>query len=204
MNVLNDPTHGAEDAASADPSEISGDAQALAALLDNVIEENRRLSEAVNRLDVERLAQARAFRPVTYHIRCFALRLRLPLTLYFCQLLRLLAFPVAPYQTNPASNWIRSLPLLSALVAQACIGWGTDDKEFIQVITTRSKRYLSQISKGYRQSYDKDLLGLINAECSGWYAYLARFIVLPPAQSDLRLLDLAMDGLGSNKVINDE
>ena len=85
-------------------------------------------------------------------------------------------------------------------IAQACIGWGTDDKEFIQVITTRSKRYLSQISKGYRQAYNKDLVGLINAECSGWYAYLARFIVLPPAQSDLRLLDLAMDGLGSNKV----
>ena len=58
MNVLNDPTHGAEEAASAEPSEISGDAGALAALLDAVLEENRRLSEAVNSLDVERLAQA--------------------------------------------------------------------------------------------------------------------------------------------------
>ena len=51
----------------------------------------------------------------------------------------------------------------------------------------------------YRATYGQDLNALIRDETSGWYQYLLGFLMLPPAYSDLRLLDLAMDGLGTNE-----
>ncbi len=84
-------------------------------------------------------------------------------------------------------------------LADACIGWGTNDTQFITILTTRCKRYMFRLSREYRKAYDKDLQKLIKEETSGWYAYLARFIVLTPAHADARLLDVAMDGIGSNK-----
>ena len=84
-------------------------------------------------------------------------------------------------------------------LAEACEGWGTDDTALITVLATRSKRYIRRIALQYRATYGKDLNKLIKDETSGWYKYLLQFIVLPPAHSDLRLLDLAMDGLGTTE-----
>ena len=39
----------------------------------------------------------------------------------------------------------------------------------------------------------KELAALIKSECSGWYGYLASFVVLPPAEADIKLLDLALE-----------
>ena len=40
---------------------------------------------------------------------------------------------------------------------------------------------------------------LVDENCEGWYAYLAKFLVLQPSQSDALLLDLALEGeVGSN------
>ena len=79
-------------------------------------------------------------------------------------------------------------------VVDACNGWGTDDTEFIRVISTRSKGYLARLSRDHRDTYGgQDLGALIASETSlsGWFSQLATFIVLSPARSDLRLLDLA-------------
>ena len=56
-------------------------------------------------------------------------------------------------------------------LAEACIGWGTDDTEFITLLATRSKRHLARVSRMYREGYDKDLLMLIEEETSGWCDY---------------------------------
>ena len=42
-------------------------------------------------------------------------------------------------------------------LAEACVGVGTDDTSLIKVISTRDKRFLSRVSKGYRAFYKKDL-----------------------------------------------
>eukprot|EP00316_Scyphosphaera_apsteinii_P007777 CAMPEP_0119306596 /NCGR_PEP_ID=MMETSP1333-20130426/7310_1 /TAXON_ID=418940 /ORGANISM="Scyphosphaera apsteinii, Strain RCC1455" /LENGTH=857 /DNA_ID=CAMNT_0007309933 /DNA_START=58 /DNA_END=2631 /DNA_ORIENTATION=+ len=82
---------------------------------------------------------------------------------------------------------------------EACKGFGTNDERLISVLCSRSKAHLARISAEYWAAYDQGLPELIEEECGGWYAYLARFLVLPTEHSDARLLDLAMDGLGSNK-----
>ena len=81
-------------------------------------------------------------------------------------------------------------------VVDACAGWGADDTEFIRVISTRSKGYLARLSKNHRDTCGgQDLGALIASETSlsGWFSQLATFIVLSPARSDLRLLDLAFN-----------
>ena len=53
-SVLTDPAVGLEDEAATPPSELSGDAEALAALLDKLLLEHEALMAAVAVLDVER------------------------------------------------------------------------------------------------------------------------------------------------------
>ena len=84
-------------------------------------------------------------------------------------------------------------------LAEACKGFGTDDTRLIRTLSARSKSHLAKVSAQYWDSYDESLAGLVESECGGWYAYLASFIVLPEAQADARLLDLAMDGIGADK-----
>jgi len=84
-------------------------------------------------------------------------------------------------------------------LAEAVSGFSTDDTLFIRTITSRSKRHLGRISYLYRDEHDKSLSTLVDDNMSGWYAYLAKFLVLQPSQSDALLLDLALEGdLGSN------
>jgi hypothetical protein len=85
-------------------------------------------------------------------------------------------------------------------LAGACKGFGTNDKALIEVLCTRSKKHLSNVSIEYRTSQDgeKDLFDLVSSELGGWYKYLAQFCVLSEEDSDVRLLDLAMDGLGAD------
>ena len=64
----------------------------------------------------------------------------------------------------------------------------------IEVLATRNKRHLARVSQGYRHYHKQDLSELVGSELSGWYRYLAQFIVLDTAQSDRLLLDLALDG----------
>ena len=56
------------------------------------------------------------------------------------------------------------------------------------------------VSQIYYAEHEKYLVNLIGSECSGWYGYLAKFIVLSQEDSDMRLLDLAMDGLGTDEM----
>ena len=74
----------------------------------------------------------------------------------------------------------------------ACAGLGTDDSALIEVLATRSKPHLARVSQGYRHYHGQNLSELVGAELSGWYRYLAQFIVLDTAQSDRLLLDLAL------------
>jgi len=84
-------------------------------------------------------------------------------------------------------------------LAEATKGITTDDSAFIKTITCRSKRHLGRISYMYREANDKSLSELISANCSDWYAYLAKFLVLQPSQSDALLLDIALEGnIGEN------
>ena len=84
-------------------------------------------------------------------------------------------------------------------LAEACIGFGTDDKKLIGTISARSKAHLGMVSRVYYAEHEKDLLKLIGSECGGWYGYLAKFLVLSEQDADIRLLDLAMDGIGCNE-----
>ena len=85
-------------------------------------------------------------------------------------------------------------------LAEACIGFGTNDKLLIGTLTSRSKTHLGMVSQIYYAEHEKYLVNLIGSECSGWYGYLAKFIVLSEEDSDMRLLDLAMDGLGTDEM----
>ena len=89
-------------------------------------------------------------------------------------------------------------------IAEACGGWSVDDTALIKALTTRSKRFLTRVSMLYRETRGLSLERLIDKEITGtgsqgWYAYLAKLLVLPEEQSDARILSLAMDGLGSDK-----
>ena len=79
-------------------------------------------------------------------------------------------------------------------VHEAVKGWGTDDTALIRALCTRSKRALNAIAVGYRGAHDASLQELMEGELKGWYAYLAKFLVLQPSQSDALLLDLALEG----------
>jgi len=82
-------------------------------------------------------------------------------------------------------------------LAEAIKGASTDDTVFIRTITTRSKRFLARISYDYREEYDATLSQLVDDNLPSskdpWYPYLAKFLVLQPAQSDSLLLDIALD-----------
>ena len=84
-------------------------------------------------------------------------------------------------------------------VREACKGWGTDDTALIRCLATRSKRALARVSIGYREAYGEPLQQLLDTELAGtfskgWYAYLAKFLVVQEEQADSMILDLAMDG----------
>ena len=79
-------------------------------------------------------------------------------------------------------------------LCEAIQGRTTDDTMLIRTLATRSKRFLGRISYLYREEYGKNLSILVDENCDGWYAYLAKFLVLQPSQSDALLLDLALEG----------
>jgi hypothetical protein len=86
-------------------------------------------------------------------------------------------------------------------IAEACGNFGTDDKKLIDILCSRSKKHLVNVGLEYRTSqgdHDKDLFQLVSSQLRGWYKYLAQFIVLDEEHSDVRLLDLALDGLGAD------
>ena len=81
----------------------------------------------------------------------------------------------------------------------AGVGFGTDDTKLIDTLCSRNKQHLGVVSRIYYAEHEKSLSMLIGSECGGGYGYLAKFIVLSEEESDLRLLDLAMDGLGTTE-----
>ena len=89
-------------------------------------------------------------------------------------------------------------------LAEAIAGKSTDDTRLIRTLTTRSKRFLGRISYLYREEYSSNLSILVDKHCDGWYAYLAKFLVLQPSQSDALLLDLALEGAenGDNESVD--
>jgi len=89
-------------------------------------------------------------------------------------------------------------------LAESIKGAKTDDTSFIRTLTTRSKRFLARISYDYREEYDATLSQLVDenlpADKDPWYPYLAKFLVLQPAQSDSLLLDIALDDSDQGEV----
>ena len=75
---------------------------------------------------------------------------------------------------------------------EACKGFGTDDTVLIRQLATRGERFLNRVSLMYRDAHGEPLQKLVDEECGGWYAYLAKFLVVQEAQADTLLLDLAM------------
>jgi len=138
VRALCDPARGLETLTEQEVEGLGGDAEALGAMLDALLQENGCLRGGVAAIDSERLAEA-------------------------------------------------------------CVGFGTDDTKLIATICSRNKQHLGMVSQIYYAEHEKSLSKLIGSECSGWYAYLAKFIVLSEEESDLRLLDLAMDGLGTTE-----
>ena len=117
---------------------------------------------------------------------------------------------------------------------EAVLAFSTDDTTLIRCLTTRSKRFLARVSLDYRSSYNVSLHEMIDSQLDGWYAYLAKFLVVQvrflcgggggsggtevarrrwwqrhgahlatsvvqEAQADSLLLDLALDGEGTDQ-----
>ena len=87
-------------------------------------------------------------------------------------------------------------------IREACVGSGTEHTAFIRAFATRSKRSLARVNLGYHSAYGETLPALITRELlsegsrrtNEWYAYLAKFIVVPDAQADMLILEQAMGG----------
>lgn len=86
-------------------------------------------------------------------------------------------------------------------IAEACRGLGTNDTKLIMTVCSRNKAHLDKVARAYRGGVGKgkSLMDLVVSEVSGWYKYLLQFILLTESASDVRLLDLAMDGLGTDE-----
>eukprot|EP00308_Calcidiscus_leptoporus_P000332 CAMPEP_0119373158 /NCGR_PEP_ID=MMETSP1334-20130426/23665_1 /TAXON_ID=127549 /ORGANISM="Calcidiscus leptoporus, Strain RCC1130" /LENGTH=1062 /DNA_ID=CAMNT_0007390837 /DNA_START=170 /DNA_END=3358 /DNA_ORIENTATION=+ len=77
-------------------------------------------------------------------------------------------------------------------IRAAVKGFGTDDTRLIRSLATRNKQFLARVSVAYRQAYGEPLQKLIDEECSGFYAFLAKFLVVQEPQADSMLLSLAL------------
>mmetsp|Transcript_18138 Transcript_18138/g.30301 ORF Transcript_18138/g.30301 Transcript_18138/m.30301 type:complete len:1081 (+) Transcript_18138:3-3245(+) len=79
---------------------------------------------------------------------------------------------------------------------EAVKGWSVDDTQLIRTLATRSKRFLARVSVGYRKAFQEPLHLLVDEQLSGYYAYLAKFLVVQEAQADSMLLDHALQTPG--------
>ena len=85
-------------------------------------------------------------------------------------------------------------------LADACVGFGTDDAALIATLAPRSKPHLARVSKTYYASHEgTDLATLVQNETTGWYKYLARFIVLSPADADVRACSTVRSSSAQNR-----
>eukprot|EP00927_Polykrikos_kofoidii_P046184 TRINITY_DN4039_c0_g1_i1.p1 TRINITY_DN4039_c0_g1~~TRINITY_DN4039_c0_g1_i1.p1 ORF type:complete len:851 (+),score=199.97 TRINITY_DN4039_c0_g1_i1:48-2600(+) len=90
-------------------------------------------------------------------------------------------------------------------LASACVGMGTDDLKLVSCISARSKSHFVKVSKFYQEFHGKDLATVVKEETSGvimtgYYSTLAQFIVMSEEECDVRVLDWAMDGLGTDEM----
>ena len=111
VRALCDPPHGLESTTEQEVEGLGGDAEALGAMLDALLQENSCLRGSVAAIDAERLAEA-------------------------------------------------------------CVGFGTDDKKLVTTICSRNKQHLGMVSRIYYAEHGRSLSNLIGSECSGWYASL--------------------------------
>jgi len=79
------------------------------------------------------------------------------------------------------------------VIREAVKGFSIDDTKLIRALATRNKQFLARVSVAYRKAYGEPLQKLIDEECSGFYAYLAKFLVVQEPQADSMLLSLALD-----------
>ena len=76
--------------------------------------------------------------------------------------------------------------------------WGTDDKTFIQILSSRSHEHLKCVAQKYKEKYNKTLEDAIKGETSGYYeSALLACIELPEVYFAKRVHS-AVSGLGTN------
>jgi len=76
--------------------------------------------------------------------------------------------------------------------------WGTDDKYFIEIFTTRSFEHIQLVNKKYIEKRGHDLQHAIKSETSGWYKVALLACITPPIEYWAERLHQGIAGLGTD------
>lgn len=84
---------------------------------------------------------------------------------------------------------------------KAMKGFGTDEKTIINIIANRSNEYRQKLKVEYQKKYKKDLVEHIKSETSSDFEDVCVALFDTPLDYDVKLLEKAMKGLGTNEDI---
>jgi len=76
--------------------------------------------------------------------------------------------------------------------------WGTDDKKFIEIFTTRSFEHLQLVNKRYNEQRGHDLHKAVTSETSGWYKVALLSCLTLPIDYWAERCHKAIAGLGTD------
>ena len=76
--------------------------------------------------------------------------------------------------------------------------WGTDDKTFVEIFTSRSFEHLQLVNKKYEEKRGHDLAHAIKSETSGWYKVALLACITSPIEYWAERCHQAIKGLGTD------
>ena len=85
-------------------------------------------------------------------------------------------------------------------VDNSCVGFGTNDKDLIDLLCSRTKLQLEALDKEYRKEHEgKKLEDVIDSETSGDYRKFLKMMIQPRGLFLCQQLKKAMDGMGTDE-----
>ncbi|XP_069482443.1 annexin A3 [Ambystoma mexicanum] len=85
------------------------------------------------------------------------------------------------------------------VLRKAMKGLGTDEKQVISVLTSRTSAQRQLIAKEYRSACGKDLKDDLKGDLSGNFEHLMVSLVMPPAVFDAKQIKKCIKGSGTNE-----
>ena len=76
--------------------------------------------------------------------------------------------------------------------------WGTDEKTFIEILTTRSFEHLEKVAQRYQEKYKHTLESAIKSETTGWFETALLTCLDYPSVHWAKRMNQAIRGLGTN------